>query len=285
VNTGVVSRNESGADFQARVPRLYGQTNESDKENNFIALPNTCNQPGPRLVVTEPRVQNYEIYRVERYNSLVDTGVSRRSDASISHDKLQRVYDYVEQPEMDRAYTMLTKEWKSQMTWNPMDSEEEQELISGDGNGMSSEGEKPEMLTIHDEEIVQKVDVKNERRSSQLLTVQDEECNHTKWLMAHNLKEDNYMAVRWDTGSLFEPNQVMAVRPAYNNYIGTEWTMVNGLKVIVTQGHLVDAVVDVLVNPANSGLCHGGGTARAISVAAGKELDDECNKYLVNSVA
>jgi len=68
---------------------------------------------------------------------------------------------------------------------------------------MSSEGEEPEMLTIHDGEIVQKVDVKNELRSSQLVTVQDEECNHTKWLMAHNLKEDNYMAVRWDTGSTY----------------------------------------------------------------------------------
>jgi len=33
------------------------------------------------------------------------------------------------------------------------------------------------------------------------------------------------------------------------------------------------------VNPANSELCYGGGAARAISVAAGKELDDECNEY------
>jgi len=82
---------------------------------------------------------------------------------------------------MDRAYTELTEEWKSQMTWNPMDSEEEQEeLIGGDENGMSSEGEKPEMLSIHDEGIVQKVDVKNELRSSQWVSVQDEECNHTK---------------------------------------------------------------------------------------------------------
>jgi len=48
----------------------------------------------------------------------------------------------------------------------------------------------------------------------------------------------------------------------------------------VRQGDLVDAKVDVIVNPANSKLCHGGGAARAISVAAGEELDDECNEYL-----
>jgi len=53
--------------------------------------------------------------------------------------------------------------------------------------------------------------------------------------------------------------------------------MANGLKVIVRQGDLVYVEAEVIVNQANSELCHVGGTARAISVAAGKELDDECN--------
>jgi len=141
-------------------------------------------------VVTEPRVQNNIVYRFEKFISLVGTGVSSRSHVSNSHDTLQRVYDNVEKPKMDQAYTELTKEWKSQMTWNPMDSEEElEELICGGEDGMSSEGEKPEMLNIHDEEIVQKVDDKNELGSSQLVTVQDEGCSHTKWLMAHNLRK------------------------------------------------------------------------------------------------
>jgi len=49
----------------------------------------------------------------------------------------------------------LTKEWNSQKTWNPMDSEEEQEeFISGDEDGMSSEGEKPKIFTINDEESI-----------------------------------------------------------------------------------------------------------------------------------
>jgi len=56
--------------------------------------------------------------------------------------------------------------------------------------------------------------------------------------------------------------------------------MVNGLKVIVRQGDLVDVEAEVIVNLANCELCHGWGAARAILVAAGKELDDECNEYI-----
>jgi len=100
------------------------------------------------------------------------------------------------------------------------------------------------------------------------------------------MEEDDYVTVSHEAGVhveadlLIEPNQVIAVEPAYNNYVGTTWTMVNGLKVIVRQGDLVDALADVILNPANSELCHGGGAARAISVAAGKELNDECNEYI-----
>jgi len=86
--------------------------------------------------------------------------------------------------------------------------------------------------------------------------------------------------VRCVADGLIEPNQVKAVGLAYNNYVGTECIMVNGLKVIVRQGDLVDAEADVIVNPANSELCHGGGAASAISVAAGKDLDDECSEYI-----
>jgi len=50
--------------------------------------------------------------------------------------------------------------------------------------------------------------------------------------------------------------------------------------VIVRQGNLVDAEVDVFVNPANRELCNGGRAARAISVAARKKLDDECYEYI-----
>jgi len=60
--------------------------------------------------------------------------------------------------------------------------------------------------------------------------------------------------------------------------------MVNGLKVIVIQGDLVDAERDVIVNPANSELCHGVGASRATLVAAEKELDDECNNYVHKAV-
>jgi len=34
-----IPKSENGAEFQARLKSLYGQTNEPDKKNNFIALP------------------------------------------------------------------------------------------------------------------------------------------------------------------------------------------------------------------------------------------------------
>jgi len=56
--------------------------------------------------------------------------------------------------------------------------------------------------------------------------------------------------------------------------------MTNGLRVIVRQGNLVDVDAKVIVNPATSELRQGAGAARAVSVAAGKELYDECNEYI-----
>jgi len=67
---------------------------------------------------------------------------------------------------------------------------------------------------------------------------------------------------------------------AHNNYLETEWTMKNGLKVMVKQGDLVEAETEVIVNLANSELYHRGGAARAISVAAGSELDNACMLHI-----
>jgi len=206
---------------------------------------------------------------------LVDDVVSRQSEASNLHDRSQNVDEHVEQPEMELAYIELAKTWNYLVEWNSMDGEgERDEFISGDEVRTSSKGEETEILTIQDEERVQKVVVKKEPRTSQFLTIQDEECDHTKRLDTHNIKKDEYSAicqegrVRWDANCFIEPGQVIAVKPAYNNYVGTEWIMANELKVIVRQGDLLD--VEAIVNPTNSELCHGGGAARAISVAAGK---------------
>jgi len=240
-------------------------------------LANAWNKSVPTLGVTEQKLQNNDVDRVDRSASLVDDGVSSQSEASNLHERLQSMYEHVEQPEMELAYIELAKEWNSLVKWNPMDSEGEQdEFNSGDEDGMSREGEEPEILTILDEETVQKVVVTIEPKASQFLTIQNEECGHTKWLDTHNIKEDDYTTmsqerrVRWDVDCLMEPRHVIAVGPAYNNYVGTKWIMVNGLKVIVRQGDLVDVEAEVIVNPANSELCHGGGAARAIFVAAGK---------------
>jgi len=195
-------------------------------------------------VVTEPILQNSKSISL----------------ASNSHDRVQNLYKQVDQLETEGTDMELAKVWNSQMTWNPMLCEKEQEkLISGDKDGMSSEGEKPKILTI-----------------------QDEECGQTKQLDSRKKIEGDYSAMcqegrAWLVAEChIEPNQVIAEGPAYHKYMGTEWIMANGLKGIAKQGNLVDAEADVIVNPANSELRHGDGTAKAISVAAGKELDDEC---------
>jgi len=99
------------------------------------------------------------------------------------------------------------------------------------------------------------------------------------------MKEKNVESTeRLQSALPIEPNQFTAsvhkIGPAYNSYVTTEQIMSNGKKVIVRQGDIVDAETGVIINLANSEWCHGGGAARAISVAAGKKLDDECNVYI-----
>jgi len=162
------------------------------------------------------------------------------------------------------------------------DSEDE-EFSSGDECGTLIEGEEPEMLPQLKEEGAQKVEVQKEPRTSQLMNIQDEECYHTRWETTNDLIDDNYWTVSkmvTSTECHIEPNIQVAEGWSNNNYVGQEWIMDNVLKVIVKQGDIVDVKVDVIVNPANSELCHGAGAARAISVAAGKELDDKCSEYI-----
>jgi len=66
----------------------------------------------------------------------------------------------------------------------------------------------------------------------------------------------------------------------HNSYIGTEWIMPHGLKMVIRQGDLINETSDVIVNPANSDLQHGGGAARAIAMAARTCLLDECRHYI-----
>jgi len=164
-----------------------------------------------------------------------------------------------------------------------MDSEEEQEFSSGDDGGVLAEGEKPESSTLLKEEHTQKAEVQNEPRNTHSLNIQDEECGHTRWETTNNLWDNKYLTVKQvsiSTEGLTEPIHLVAAGSTNNKYVGTEWIMVNGIKVIVRQEDLVDVEADVIVNSANSELRLGGGVARAISVAAGKELDKECCVYI-----
>jgi O-acetyl-ADP-ribose deacetylase (regulator of RNase III) len=55
---------------------------------------------------------------------------------------------------------------------------------------------------------------------------------------------------------------------------------IQDLSVEIRVGDIFSATTDVIVNPANGGLSHGGGLAAAISRAAGTELDDEGDRYI-----
>jgi len=80
--------------------------------------------------------------------------------------------------------------------------------------------------------------------------------------MVHLIKTDK------SNGTQKEDN-FLAYAGIHNKYIGTEWTLPNGLKVTVRQGDLVNEISYVIVNPENPDLQHGAGTARAIARSAG----------------
>jgi len=71
-------------------------------------------------------------------------------------------------------------------------------LMSGDECGVEGECEDAQILTIRD--TVQKVVVKKEPRASQFLTIQDEECGHTKWLDTYNIKKNDYVTLSQEGG-------------------------------------------------------------------------------------
>jgi len=129
------------------------------------------------------------------------------------------LYEHVEQSEMEWAYIELVEEWNSSM----VECEEEKEC------------EDPQIFFVLNETF-QGVGVENESRALKFLTFQEEECGHTKWSDTHMMEENDYLIlsqegrVRWDADCFIEPRQVCTVMPAYNNYKGTEWIMVNGLK-------------------------------------------------------
>lgn len=56
--------------------------------------------------------------------------------------------------------------------------------------------------------------------------------------------------------------------------------IINGLKVTLYHGNLIMEETDAIVNPASENLEHYGGVAYAISKARGKEMTEECRKYL-----
>jgi len=68
------------------------------------AGPVTNERNRPSGSVTEQRLKNKDVYRVDRSASLVDDVVSSQSKASNLHDRSQNLYEHVEQPEMELVY-------------------------------------------------------------------------------------------------------------------------------------------------------------------------------------
>jgi len=279
--TECVSRSETGAEFVARVKGLYGQPSVPSRECNN-RLPNKAwNRSEPTSDITVAIIERNQVHKEERVIMSVDCPAATLSEVSTLQDRVE-LSSETSYPEMERAYDELTEDWNLQNMFSYMDSEEE-EFCSGDEDGILIKDEKLERVTLLKEEQAQKIEVQKEPRTSQSMNIQDEECSHTKWESTNDLLDGNYLTARQmgiSTECLIEPDCQVAEGSTNNNYVGTEWIMVNGLKVIVKQGDLVDVEVEVIVNPANSELCHGGRAARAISVAAGKELDDECSEYI-----
>lgn len=52
------------------------------------------------------------------------------------------------------------------------------------------------------------------------------------------------------------------------------------IDVQIYRGDLLNEKVDAIVNPANCQLFHGGGAARAVATAAGRQLEEECKAYI-----
>jgi len=77
----------------------------------------------------------------------------------------------VDQFEMGQAYIELAEEWNSSM----VECEEKEEW------------EDPHIFSIQNE-TVQEVEVKQEPRTCLFLTIQDGECDHTKWLDTQKMK-------------------------------------------------------------------------------------------------
>lgn len=59
-----------------------------------------------------------------------------------------------------------------------------------------------------------------------------------------------------------------------------EFTTASGIKVSIFKGNLILQPIEAIVNPANDRLQHYGGAAKAITDAAGPELNQECQAFI-----
>ena len=63
--------------------------------------------------------------------------------------------------------------------------------------------------------------------------------------------------------------------------ISKQYRTAEGIKIYVYKGDITRLKVDCIVNAANENLMHGGGVARAISIAAGPNFQNESDSYVI----
>jgi len=228
VTTKGVLRNETGAEFQARLKGVGGLERPRMECNNPLPA-KACKRSGPTLGITSAIIEGSQAHTAERDITMGDCVAPTVSEISTLQDidELPRETGY---PEIERAYGVLTEEWNLQKAYAYIDSKKER--CSGGDGGVQIESEEPEILTLLKEEHAQKVEVQNGPRSTNSLNIQDEKCGHTRWETTNNLWDDNYLTVRQvsiSTEGLTEPISLVAAGSTNNNYVGTEWIMVNGL--------------------------------------------------------
>jgi len=119
--------------FQTRLQGLYCQDDMAGKEKDFVKLTKEWSDSGSKDKGTEHRLQDKAVYAVRRGCPMAGI-IPGQMEYSNTHAKLQSLYEQSEQPNLERSFINLAKEWNSM---ERMTSEEGYGEIMGEGHEAS----------------------------------------------------------------------------------------------------------------------------------------------------